>query len=55
MFVLRGFEIRGDHRQHLVGMVAERRDVHRAAGWRECTGERFPLCEDRLTVSHDEI
>ena len=40
---LRSIKIRGDHRQHLVGMVAERHNVHRAAGGCACPRECFPL------------
>src|SRR6202008_4451687 len=42
-----GVEVGGDHREHLAGVVAQRRHVHRAAGRGAGARERLPLHQDR--------
>jgi signal transduction histidine kinase len=48
-------EVRGDGRQHLVGVVAEGGDVHRAARGRARPRERLLLGQDRFPVGPDEV
>jgi hypothetical protein len=53
--VLRGGEVAGDRREHVVRVVAQCLDVHHPARGRARARERLPLREDRLTVREDEL